>query len=313
MKMKSNVFGYSAKLALAVLAVCGTLFTSCYESEELDNTGGGGTVKPLDPAKYLVAGSITNGSNGAIITNATVKVDNAPVTATNGTFSVEAKPGFIKIEVTADGFLDNETMVYVQPAQPGETSVGIADIALFDAGSQSTPALVDPETPSLSSADENKVKNLLTVTGDVELEKTDDGYIATENIGVDPTTDDMDVTYEYKEGFELLGDPIASRAISDKDQFIANVAKIINRSYGLRTVTGRTHLSSGGNTIIGYKVVITVFVKEYSFSINSKIYTGTACWNRNVKVVPVLDTHDSHDPHGGGNNAGGGDGGSNNN
>ena len=34
--MKSKFFGNGAKLALAVLAVCGTLFTSCYEKAEVD-------------------------------------------------------------------------------------------------------------------------------------------------------------------------------------------------------------------------------------------------------------------------------------
>ena len=36
--MKSKFFGNGAKLALAVLAVCGTLFTSCYEKAEVDQS-----------------------------------------------------------------------------------------------------------------------------------------------------------------------------------------------------------------------------------------------------------------------------------
>ena len=43
MKMKSKFFGNGAKLALAVLAVCGTLFTSCYEKAEVDEA-----TKPAD-------------------------------------------------------------------------------------------------------------------------------------------------------------------------------------------------------------------------------------------------------------------------
>ena len=46
MKMKSKLFGNGAKLALAVLAVCGTLFTSCYEKAEVDQA-----TKPAE-AKY---------------------------------------------------------------------------------------------------------------------------------------------------------------------------------------------------------------------------------------------------------------------
>ena len=53
MKMKSKFFGNGAKLALAVLAVCGTLFTSCYEKAEVDQA-----TKPAE-AKYYIAGTIT--------------------------------------------------------------------------------------------------------------------------------------------------------------------------------------------------------------------------------------------------------------
>ena len=36
MKMKSKLFGLSAKSALYLLAICSALFTSCYEKEEID-------------------------------------------------------------------------------------------------------------------------------------------------------------------------------------------------------------------------------------------------------------------------------------
>ena len=56
--MKSKFFGNGAKLALAVLAVCGTLFTSCYEKAEVDEA-----TKPA-PAKYYIAGTITDATTG---------------------------------------------------------------------------------------------------------------------------------------------------------------------------------------------------------------------------------------------------------
>ena len=64
--MKSKFFGNGAKLALAVLAVCGTLFTSCYEKAEVDEA-----TKPA-PAKYYIAGTITDATTGQVLTTATV-------------------------------------------------------------------------------------------------------------------------------------------------------------------------------------------------------------------------------------------------
>ena len=64
MKMKSKFFGNGAKLALAVLAVCGTLFTSCYEKAEVDEA-----TKPA-PAKYYIAGTITDATTGQVLTTA---------------------------------------------------------------------------------------------------------------------------------------------------------------------------------------------------------------------------------------------------
>ena len=52
MKMKSKLFGNGAKLALAVLAVCGTLFTSCYEKAEVDQATKPAEAKYYFPSRY---------------------------------------------------------------------------------------------------------------------------------------------------------------------------------------------------------------------------------------------------------------------
>lgn len=87
MKMKSKFFGFTAKLAMAILAV-GTMFTSCYDSENGDVT------KPYvapDPV-YLISGTITDVETGAAITDATITVNGtAPTQYSDGIFLRQEK------------------------------------------------------------------------------------------------------------------------------------------------------------------------------------------------------------------------------
>lgn len=79
--MKSKLFGLNAKLALAVLAV-GTMFTSCYDSENGDVT------KPYTPenAVYTIVGTVSNDVTGAPVAGATVTLSGA-ISATTTTDS----------------------------------------------------------------------------------------------------------------------------------------------------------------------------------------------------------------------------------
>jgi hypothetical protein len=315
MKMKSNVFGYSAKLALAVLAVCGTLFTSCYESEELDNTGGG-TVTPPNPvpAAYYVAGSVTDGTTGQPIENASVTIGSESVLLTNGSFYHDVKTSGQKtITVTAEGYLDNKKTVFVAPVGDGQTFVALGDIALFDAKSQATDPVLDPIVPAIPAEEKAAITAALSLPADAEITEGEDGLVATHKAVIESTTDRTNVPVEFQEGFELMTEPAAARAFTDRDQFVANIAKAIGKSYGLRTVTRNMPVYAGGRTMIGASIKISIAVKEFMFIINGKTYTGSAYWVDDITVEPIVDTHDTHGGHGGGNNAGGGDGGSNNN
>jgi hypothetical protein len=312
MKMKSKVFGYSAKLALAVLAVFGTMFTSCYEKDEIDTT-------TVAPAAYYVVGSISDGSNGQPLTTAIVKVDGTAVTLTNGAFMLQVTAsGAHTVAVTADGYYDVTKTVYCVAVADGQTSVAVADIALFTPDSQVTA----PTETTIPSANDITDEIQATVENDFIPETAPTGTTMGTSTSVvtdgtivitipltlsTATVDPIEVSYTYNEGFAFTETP-TTRAVTDLEQFIANVANELNKSYGLTKVTKTTTLYEGGSSIYGYNVIYTINLQEYIFVINGANWGGTATWQSSVRVVPLVDTHDSHDTHGGSTNAGGGSG-----
>ena len=132
MKMKSKFFGNGAKLALAVLAVCGTLFTSCYEKAEVDEA-----TKPA-PAKYYIAGTITDATTGQVLTTATVTLGGESVGATfNKEVSYKAE-GY-SLEVSATGYYTVSKQVYLNQVSDGQTSVATVDVALVSVEATTIP------------------------------------------------------------------------------------------------------------------------------------------------------------------------------
>lgn len=97
MKMKSKFFGVTAKLAIAILAV-GTMFTSCYDSENGDVT------KPYKApdAVYSFIGTVTNNITGAPVPGASVALSGA-VTATATTDANGVYQAVVQIDGGAEG------------------------------------------------------------------------------------------------------------------------------------------------------------------------------------------------------------------
>lgn len=315
MKMKGKVFGYSAKLALAVLAVFGT-FTSCYEKESVD-------ITTVVPAVYYVVGTISDGSNGQPIGTATVKVDGTAVSLNNGAFIQKVTAaGAHTVDVSATGYYDVKKTVFCVEVADGQTSTAIADIALFTPSSQTTDPVQTPVPPSTAAIEAVKAELVTTFTpstapagttmGTTTAVVNSDGTVtvSTPLTLTTPTVDPVTVTYSYKEGFGLVGEPaIVTKAVSEKDQFIANVASYLNKTYGFTEVSATAVLDGAGSSVIGFVVTYTVNIKSFRFTISGTDWSGDATWLSNVLVKAVLDTHDSHDTHGGSTNAGGGAGG----
>ena len=70
--MKKSFFGFSAKVAMAVLAVCSFVLTSCYEKSPVAKT----------PSEYHVVGSVYDAETGKVITEAKVTLDGKSVSST---------------------------------------------------------------------------------------------------------------------------------------------------------------------------------------------------------------------------------------
>ena len=140
MKMKSKFFGNGAKLALAVLAVCGTLFTSCYEKAEVDEA-----TKPA-PAKYYIAGTITDATTGQVLTTAKVTLGGESVGATFNKEVTYKAEGY-SLEVSATGYYSVTRQVYLNQVSDGQTSVATVDVALVSVEAATIPPVVSPTDP----------------------------------------------------------------------------------------------------------------------------------------------------------------------
>ena len=314
MKMKSKLFGFGAKSALYLMAICGALFTSCYEKEEID-------ADPIAPAAYYVIGSVSNGSNGQSM-NATVTVDGAAVTLTNGAFikKVDYKEAGYVVAATADGFYPVTRTVYCIAVAEGQTSTAVADIRLFDATSQVTPP-TGVQTPTEAQIQAVQAAVVESFVPEVGAEATvgtsttlinDDGTmtIATPITLKAASVDPVNVTYSYYEGFDLATD-ITTRAVTFQQQFLANASAYLNRVYPLVKKTATTTLTGGGLSITGYILTYTINLDDLIFNIDGINYGAIVSYMTNVKVAPTVDSHDSHDSHdghGGSSNAGGGAG-----
>lgn len=128
MKMKSKFFGLNAKLALAVLAV-GTMFTGCYDSENGDVTK---PYQPL-PASYYVMGTITDAETGETLTDATVTVNGASVSLTDGSYSTEAKVGTNTVTVQHADYNNGELVtrtIDIKAVEDGQSYTAVVNVAL---------------------------------------------------------------------------------------------------------------------------------------------------------------------------------------
>ena len=107
MKMKSKFFGLNAKLALAVLAV-GTMFASCYDSENGDVTV---PYQAPDPV-YTFVGTVNNNATNGPVAGATVTLRGA----VEGTATTDEQGGY---QIVHKGAV-NGTVTVAVAAKEGE-------------------------------------------------------------------------------------------------------------------------------------------------------------------------------------------------
>ena len=115
--MKSIFSSLNAKLALAVLAV-GTMFTSCYDSENGDVT------IPTEPAKptYTVNGVVTDFKTGEAIEGATVTIAAVGTATTDatGSYSYQGEnPVVGQITIAATGYREVNRTISMPTVETG--------------------------------------------------------------------------------------------------------------------------------------------------------------------------------------------------
>ena len=206
MNMKSKFFGLNAKLALAVLAV-GTMFTSCYDSEN------GDVVKPYEPADavYYVAGTVTDVETGAAL-NAEVTVNGVAATITDGNYSAKGQVGENTVSVKMAGYNND---------QPVERKVNIEAVA----AGQSYTAVVNVALSKDAYSDKD-VDVTVSIVKDQEIVR----LTAAENVGLDLTADDdaaeFERTFEVVRGYAVMNQYTAS------DKLNAYIEKYLGENVG---------------------------------------------------------------------------------
>ncbi len=312
MKMKSKLFGFGAKSALYLLAICGALFTSCYEKEEIDVT----PPVVLPDAAYVIVGNVYFAKNGEPVANKTITIDGGTIqTDSNGAFIKEGlTAGQHVVTVDLDGYAKVARTVYLVAVQKGQTSLANVEVVLYDANdvADSQPEQTAPGTPAQAEELKDAVTNL--VPGAAATVNTDGSIVITESNSVSVATgESATVNIEVFTGFNsnITPAPANTKALTPGEIWLASASKYLNRTYGLK-VKLIPYIIPGvlGKTITGFKQTSVLTTETLTFNglTGTVVYQGN---ESNYVIEPVYeshDSHDSHDGHGGSSNAGGGAG-----
>ena len=307
MKMKSKLFGLSAKSALYLLAICSALFTSCYEKEEIDVT----PPVVLPDAAYVIVGNVYFAKNGEPVANKTVTIDGGTIqTDSNGAFIKEGlTAGQHVVTVDLDGYAKVARTVYLVAVQKGQTSLANVEVVLYDANdvADSQPEQTTPGTPAQAEELKGAVTSLVpnaAVTVD-----TNGNIVVTKSNSVTVATgESATVNIKVFTGFNSNITPATTRALTPGEIWLASAPKYLNRTYGMQ-IKLISYIIPGvsGKTITGFKQksVLTTETLTFDGLTGTVIYQGTA---NSYVIEPVYESHDSHAAHGGSSNAGGGAG-----
>ena len=273
--MKSKLFGFGAKMALAAVAVCGML-TSCYEKEEIDNTG---STQLPDPA-YVLYGNVTNARY---------------LKATRTVYMQTVKAG--------------ETCIVVADIALYDASSQAVDVEV------NAPATSDQAKKILEEAKGEMTKLLSAVEG-IDAESLtftveEDGSTtvnATAAVSEQPVGQSVKVAVPSFTGFAstITPESTLTKALTDAQIWVASAEKALNKSYGLKTITVEKELPGlVGQSIVGYSLTIKMENRVLQFN----GYEGYVTYQLTAVVAAKYQSHDSHDSHDGhGTNPGAGGG-----
>lgn len=319
MKMKSKFFGLNAKLALAVLAV-GTMFTSCYDSENGDVT------KPYvaPDAVYSFQGVVTNNITGEGVEGATIAFTGAVTgTATtdawgNYELTVTQKDGVagtVNMAVSGADFEATTATVEIEKIGNGQSIVYFKNIVV-----NYTSYL--PEGVKINTSNNSSSTEQIIQGEDAEGE----GYIPELDV-INNTNEPMIVTYNFEvmsgsrisEDLEnVMGAGVIgadTRVVPDEAK--ADIKAWIVNDLGMEpTAEFGTRLYQASFTIPALQALKYVSVSytienqnyNYSYGTESgRVVTQTVLSVMfNANMVSVGHYHGHGHGHGNGENAGGG-------
>ena len=317
--MKSKFFGLNAKLALAVLAV-GTMFTSCYDSENGDVT------KPYvaPDAVYSFQGVVTNNITGEGVEGATIAFTGAVTgTATtdawgNYELTVTQKDGVagtVNMAVSGADFEATTATVEIEKIGNGQSIVYFKNIVV-----NYTSYL--PEGVKINTSNNSSSTEQIIQGEDAEGE----GYIPELDV-INNTNEPMIVTYNFEvmsgsrisEDLEnVMGAGVIgadTRVVPDEAK--ADIKAWIVNDLGMEpTAEFGTRLYQASFTIPALQALKYVSVSytienqnyNYSYGTESgRVVTQTVLSVMfNANMVSVGHYHGHGHGHGNGENAGGG-------
>lgn len=295
-----NVFrGLSAKLALALLAV-GTL-SSCYEKEELDKT----PAPTPEAAKYYIQGNVLDVENGQPL-NATVTVDGAAVTVTNGYYRTEVAADK-EITIVADmaNYFTATKTAFLPKTDAGSVSIATVDFALVGVNSQITapeynvPANVE-QAAKVAAASKSILSGIFTEAG---FTLTDDAIEVDENGDVVVTaakTVEKEVGGDYKfdvplmSGFSSTVSPADTKALTVGQIWLSSAEKVLGMLYGMKGAF-KEHTFSGVKGAAINSLTIKAYYKARALAFDGK--DGVVLYQEKVRATVTYEDHDSHDGH----------------
>lgn len=129
MKKKSFLNGINAKMALAIVALSGALFTGCYKDDGLDADSSTGNVTLPNPT-YTIVGNVIDAETLQPIVAGNV-TGGATATITDGGFSVNVpKEGPYALTVTSENYVDANVTVDVKKVAAGQSAVYTTFVAM---------------------------------------------------------------------------------------------------------------------------------------------------------------------------------------
>ena len=312
MKMKSKFFGFTAKLAMAILAV-GTMFTSCYDSEN------GDVSKPYKApdAVYTFVVTVSNGITGKPVEGATVTAGSTACAGVgNGVYQAVVTndqtgtkmPSTVTVSVAAGSDYEAATAtVNVATIENGQAITCYANIIV-------NPTKYEPEGLKVETSS-NLASETGSFTGDKTLEGDNVEYV--ENMDIINSSDDpMQVTKNIKVfiGAKYVQEPAQTKAIdviAELKKYIESVEGTVGTDFSTE-VRHYSFLLPAKSALQKISVQYMYDDKTFNFTYNGVSYVAKT--RRVVSVIfsntPVLTEmyhgHGHGHGHGGDLNAGGG-------